>query len=750
MLFVHRALLALIAVALLLPTVVEAKPRSRKGKEAARIDREVVLAMHLRDRGQVAEAIVSVQELIGEHPDAVAAHRLYQELAVLSRRNPRLIEAEYRHFLQQSPDDPLRRLLHASATLTSALVSPEMHTKEMLRELERKLAAAEADPGLAADAHWVQSDLDHFTLDIEGVEQHLRAGIEADPNHLAARADLVSFLSQKAQWAEATEACLDLIDRAPWRLVACSMLLRQAEDMPREAVLARQARGLEVEAPVELQNRLAERLEALEGEAADDPLTLQSLEWLYDFLGEKKGSRRLRQRLAELDPEWRAPLERSPYIKPTWEGELSDDERDFLTLMVETQDQIPDGDAWAWVRALQGLEPKVPEGGRIAAIYYRELSFALRAPDVLDRDASRAAIRQALDAAPNDPSIMNEWAYMSAVDEVDLVESLAAVERALELLLGQPFDPLVLDPGQSFTDWEIQRSETLGAFVDTRGWVLYRLGRHEEAVRDLYMASLLSSDGTVHGHLGRARFAVGDDRGAFPHLLRALALGSEDEEEVHDLARHLYEKFHVVPGGLDALVDEERRQISSDLDWAEGLLSGIPPDLDAGGGLAAPGHEGPPAVDQGTTGSRAGHPLLNTPAPSLVLTDLDGKRFDLAALKGQVVVIDFWATWCAPCVDAMPMMDALSRTFEAEGVVFLAPSMDDGIAEVRTFWGATDSPIKVGMAPRGGPEAFSVQGIPATFLIDQEGRIVWFHGGYDDRMAEQLTMRIIELLAAAP
>ena len=137
-------------------------------------------------------------------------------------------------------------------------------------------------------------------------------------------------------------------------------------------------------------------------------------------------------------------------------------------------------------------------------MYLRQKAYALRAKEVLDRDGSRAAVREAMELLPDDPHIINEWAYMSALDKVDLAQALEAIEKALLMLLGENFALLELDPGESFDEWEGDRSESVGAFVDTRGWVLYQLGRHEEAARDLELASLLTSDGTVQGHLGRA------------------------------------------------------------------------------------------------------------------------------------------------------------------------------------------------------------------------------------------------------
>ena len=111
-------------------------------------------------------------------------------------------------------------------------------------------------------------------------------------------------------------------------------------------------------------------------------------------------------------------------------------------------------------------------------MYLRQKAYALRAPAVLDRDGSRAAVREAMVVLPGDPHIMNEWAYMSALDKVDLGEALETIDGALELLLGEPFRLLELEPGESFDEWAGDRSESVGAFIDTRGWLLYQLGRH--------------------------------------------------------------------------------------------------------------------------------------------------------------------------------------------------------------------------------------------------------------------------------
>jgi len=73
----------------------------------------------------------------------------------------------------------------------------------------------------------------------------------------------------------------------------------------------------------------------------------------------------------------------------------------------------------------------------------------------------------------------------------------------------------------------------------------------------------------------------------------------------------------------------------------------------------------------------AGPDEVGQPAPPLLARQLDGAALDLAALRGKVVVLNFWATWCTPCRAEMPMLDAFYRQHRAEGLVLLGLSADD-------------------------------------------------------------------------
>lgn len=120
-------------------------------------------------------------------------------------------------------------------------------------------------------------------------------------------------------------------------------------------------------------------------------------------------------------------------------------------------------------------------------------------------------------------------------------------------------------------------------------------------------------------------------------------------------------------------------------------------------------------------------------APDVTFSLLDGSRVRLADLRGQVVVVDFWATWCPPCVASMPNLDRLARERAGRDFTVLAVNRDDGDAAglVRSFL-ARHGLRSLNVALDGDADAaraFRVDALPTTFVIDREGRIVASHVG---------------------
>lgn len=121
-------------------------------------------------------------------------------------------------------------------------------------------------------------------------------------------------------------------------------------------------------------------------------------------------------------------------------------------------------------------------------------------------------------------------------------------------------------------------------------------------------------------------------------------------------------------------------------------------------------------------------------AANFKLKDLKGNEISLASLRGKVVFLNVWATWCAPCRAEMPSIESLYNNFKADkDFVVLAVSQDTNGAEVGPFVEQNHLQFTVLLDPRNEVgERYDVNGIPETFIIGRDGRIVAHHvGPYD-------------------
>jgi peroxiredoxin len=106
------------------------------------------------------------------------------------------------------------------------------------------------------------------------------------------------------------------------------------------------------------------------------------------------------------------------------------------------------------------------------------------------------------------------------------------------------------------------------------------------------------------------------------------------------------------------------------------------------------------------------------------LTDLNGKTWTLKDLRGKVVLLNFWATWCPPCRKEMPDLEALYRRFEPQGLVILGVSDDDS-DKVRAFVQKQGTTYPVLLDPGSKVnQLLHINGIPKTFVYDRDGKIV--------------------------
>lgn len=116
-------------------------------------------------------------------------------------------------------------------------------------------------------------------------------------------------------------------------------------------------------------------------------------------------------------------------------------------------------------------------------------------------------------------------------------------------------------------------------------------------------------------------------------------------------------------------------------------------------------------------------------------------------LSGRVVILDFWASWCVPCRQAFRHMDQLYRTYQGDGLVVLAVSIDDDVAQARRFWSAARPRFAVAWDGSGAIRArFSVLTLPTTVLFDVDGEVVQRTEGFDlgeHRILEEQVHRLL-------
>ena len=119
-----------------------------------------------------------------------------------------------------------------------------------------------------------------------------------------------------------------------------------------------------------------------------------------------------------------------------------------------------------------------------------------------------------------------------------------------------------------------------------------------------------------------------------------------------------------------------------------------------------------------------GEPTIDKPAPALVVNTLDGQVFDLSKLRGDVVLVNYWATWCAPCRKDMPKLDAFYRRYHQQNLAMIGISVDRprDLEKVRKVMASLAYPVamlkSVTVDGFGPPE-----GVPITWIIDADGKV---------------------------
>jgi len=141
-------------------------------------------------------------------------------------------------------------------------------------------------------------------------------------------------------------------------------------------------------------------------------------------------------------------------------------------------------------------------------------------------------------------------------------------------------------------------------------------------------------------------------------------------------------------------------------------------------------------------------PLLGLPAPATELTTLEGSTLKLTELAGKVVVLDFWATWCSPCLKELPQLAKLAKQYAGKGVAFYAINAGEKKEEVEKFLKENKIKLPVVLDTDGkAMKSFKVVVVPSVFIIGKEGTVQAVQQGYRADVAKRVAESIDALLA---
>jgi thiol-disulfide isomerase/thioredoxin len=138
------------------------------------------------------------------------------------------------------------------------------------------------------------------------------------------------------------------------------------------------------------------------------------------------------------------------------------------------------------------------------------------------------------------------------------------------------------------------------------------------------------------------------------------------------------------------------------------------------------------------------------PTPPLVLSDLNGKTWDLAALQGRAVLLNFWATWCDPCREEMPSLEALAKRHEADSLTVLMVNYRESAPSIKRFLERVPLRLPVLLDSDGSAaRAWTSRVFPTTVLIDRTGRPRHQVVGAVDWQGDEARQWLRDLLAGA-
>lgn len=317
------------------------------------------------------------------------------------------------------------------------------------------------------------------------------------------------------------------------------------------------------------------------------------------------------------------------------------------------------------------------------------------------------------------PTAMNfnslAWAMYEKDADLKAAEEIAA--KGVELGRKEAANPsMKRSPYQTELEFKKNNLRSLGMILDTYGAIQLKLGKKDDAVKSLEEAVKLGEEqeGETNERYISALIAVGKTKEAKAELEKYLS-GENGTAKLRDQLKEVYIKEKGSETGFDKYVAVLEKA----------------------------------AFDKKTANLKK--EMISEPAPQFNLLDLNGNKVSLSDFKGKTVIVDFWATWCGPCLSSFPGMKKAVEKYEAGGKVkFLFvntwENVEDKKKNATDFIAKNSYPFHVLLDDKNEViTAYKVSGIPTKFIVDGNGNIrfksVGF-GGDAEKLVEELGLMI--------
>lgn len=138
-----------------------------------------------------------------------------------------------------------------------------------------------------------------------------------------------------------------------------------------------------------------------------------------------------------------------------------------------------------------------------------------------------------------------------------------------------------------------------------------------------------------------------------------------------------------------------------------------------------------PAIGLAGPADQAADIAPGVTAPAFQLMSSTGKPISLADLKGQVVLINFWASWCGPCRQEMPILDQLYHSYKEAGFMMIGVNVEPNARDAEKFLKGTPVSFPILFDPHSQVSSlYQVSGMPSTVIVDRNGKVRYVHHGY--------------------